>query len=237
MFSGILKEGFERSGVPAGDAAIGKMHDFYLLLEQANDSMNLTAVKGEQANARRNFLDSCNRPAYDVFLHAENVIDVGSGAGFPGLPLAILLPHVRFTLLEARQKRADFLSMCRERLGLTNVEVVCARAEDAARTPLRESFDAATARAVAETNILCEYLLPFIKTGGTACLYKGASAHEEALHAQNAAHLLGGGDFIIKNYTIFDDKDQFHMILTPKVSPTPTQYPRKSGKPTKHPLI
>lgn len=237
MFKEIIKQGFEKYEIPATQEAIEKMHAFYLLLEEENRKMNLTGITGEEENAKRNFLDSCNSHAFNYLKDRKSMIDVGSGAGFPGIPLAILLPGVRFTLLESRQKRADFLSMCVDKLALSNVEVAAMRAEDAARSPLRASFEAAAARAVAHTSVLCEYLLPFLKVRGIALFYKGQSASEEIKASKKAAALLGGGEFSIKNYSIFDDNDHFHLLTLVKIRSTPTQYPRKSGIPSKYPLI
>ena len=163
-------------------------------------------------------------------------MDVGSGAGFPGIPLAICLPEVRFVLIDSLGKRVEFLNQVIAALGL-NAEALHLRAEDAARRPeLREGFDLATARAVAPLNLLAEYLLPFVRKGGRMLAFKGPTANEELKQATNALQILGGTHQHTDPAPI-PGRDWDHRLLwIEKQNPTPNKYPRKAGKPEKSPL-
>ena len=162
-------------------------------------------------------------------------MDVGSGAGFPGVPLAIFLPDTHFVLMDSLSKRVEFLRGVIRELSL-NAEAVCLRAEDAGRGALREAFDAATARAVAPLSVLCELLLPLVRVGGKAVALKGPGAAAEAEAAQNALAALGGRLASIEEVPI-PGRDWAHTLaVLAKTAPTPEKYPRRAGVPEKRPL-
>ena len=213
-----------------------KFEIYHRMLTEANAKFNLTRIPDDAAEAvDRNYLD-CLAPLRFGLTGVNRAVDVGSGAGFPGIPLAICMPDTRFVLLDSLGKRVDFLNDVIEELGL-NAEAVHLRAEDGARRPeLREAFDLATARAVASLNLLAEYLLPFVRVGGHMLAYKGPSLEEELAAAANALSLLGG-QFARAERVDIPSRDWDHRLCwIEKAAPTPDKYPRKAGKPEKNPL-
>jgi len=181
------------AGIPLTAEQAAKFETYHKMLVAANAQFNLTRVPDDIAEAvDRNYLD-CIAPLKTGFpIEVRRAIDVGSGAGFPGIPLSICLPDVHFVLLDSLSKRVEFLKSVIDALNL-NAEAIHMRAEDAARNPdLRESFDIATARAVASLNLLSEYLLPFVKVGGHMMVLKGPGLDNEIAEAQSAFDILGG---------------------------------------------
>lgn len=211
---------------------------YHEMLQTANRSFNLTRIPDDPAEAvDRNYLDCIAPIAHGWPAGARTAIDVGSGAGFPGIPLAIALPQVHFVLLDALDKRVKFLQSAVDALGL-NAEAVHLRAEDAARRPeFREQFDIALARAVAPLNVLAEYLLPFVRTGGQMLALKGPDAENELTQAEAAIALLGGGTGYIEPVSIPGRDWSHRLVAVEKRSPTPEKYPRRAGMPEKKPLI
>lgn len=225
------------AGIPLTREQAAKFETYHKMLVEANSQFNLTRVPDDITEAvDRNYLD-CIAPLKNGFpIKVSRAIDVGSGAGFPGIPLSICLPGVHFVLLDSLGKRVDFLKSVIDALGL-NAEAIHMRAEDAAKLPeLRESFDLATARAVASLNLLSEYLLPFVKVGGYMMSLKGPGLDEEAAEAEKAFSILGG-KFCKAENVVIPGRDWDHRIAwIEKVAPTPSKYPRKAGKPEKAPL-
>ena len=215
-------------------AACEKLEAYHALLLEWNARMDLTNVP-EDEMALRHYGDSLlplEQAAW--FPQGARLIDVGTGAGFPGMPLAIARPDMQVTLLDSQRKRCDFLSAVAQRLGQGNVTILHARAEDAARTELRERFDIAAARAVAPLNVLCEYLLPFVKLEGRALCWKGPAVLEELKSGEKAAHILGAKAEPLVRLPIEGREDYVQPFL--KLKKTLRQYPRKSGTPAKEPL-
>lgn len=200
---------------------------YYQALVTTNEHLNLTAITEAHEVAEKHFIDSLLPISADIIHDGMVCIDVGTGAGFPGVPLAIMYPNVRFVLMDALQKRLHFLDELTQDLGLRNIETLHARAEDAAKGKYREQFDLVLSRAVAPLAVLAEFCLPFTKIGGMTVAYKSRSAQEELNQAAHAITVLGGG-----SPTIFGSEER-NLILIPKSSPTPQQYPRKAGTPTK----
>ena len=236
MLTNIMLAGAEAMGIPMTEKQVGQFAKYHDMLVSANARMNLTRVPEDiREAADRNYLD-CIAPLAQGFPEAETAIDVGSGAGFPGIPLSIMRPDIHFTLMDALQKRVEFLQSAIDALGL-NAEAVHLRAEDAARQPdLRERFDLAVARAVAPMNVLCEYLLPFVRVGGHMLAMKGPNLDAELDEAQNALDTLGGELERVVALPI-PGRDWNHRgawIL--KTAPTPDKYPRRAGMPEKRPL-
>ena len=230
----LLKARLEAAGVAAEAEQAEKLAAFHELLTGANARMNLTRVSADPAEAiDRNYLDSLAPLPH--LSGAKTCVDVGSGAGFPGVPLAIFLPDTHFVLMDSLLKRVEFLRGVIEELSL-NAEAVCLRAEDAGRGAFREAFDAATARAVASLNVLCELMLPLVRVGGRAVALKGPGAAEEIEAADAALSALGGRCLEIDEARV-PGRDWAHtLVILEKTAPTPEKYPRRAGIPEKRPL-
>ena len=223
-------------GIPMSQGQVEQFNTYHEMLVEANARMNLTRVPEDPAEAvDRNYLD-CVAPLAGGFPAANTAVDVGSGAGFPGIPLAIMLPDIRFTLVDALGKRVDFLKAVIDRLGL-NAEALHLRAEDAARRDdLREGFDLAVARAVAPMNVLCEYMLPLVRVGGKMLALKGPGLDEELAQAENALRLLGGELERVQPLAIPGRHWNHRAAWIAKTAPTPQKYPRRAGTVEKKPL-
>lgn len=234
-----LRDELSRLNLSLDERTPARLAAYHALLADWNTRMNLTGDTDFETSISRHYLD-CLAPleVEGAFPQGASLIDVGSGAGFPGLPLAIARPDLQVLLLDSLMKRVQFLSAVVEELKLTNVRIRHARAEDAGREPiLREQFDRAVARAVAPLPVLCELLLPFVKVGGQMLCYKGPAAQEELAAAQKASHLLGGGDIQVSPVAIPTQPDWQHtLVLCPKTQKTVRQYPRKAGTPARQPL-
>jgi len=212
-----------------------KMVRYHEMLVSANKQMNLTRVPDDiHEAADRNYLDSLNAVKY--LNGVQTLIDVGTGAGLPGIPIAIACPHIKVTLLDALQKRVGFLQSVIDELGL-NAEAVHGRAEDAAKKPeFRDAFDVATARAVAEMNVLSEWLLPFVKPEGRMLALKGPGAEEELARAENALKQLNG-ELVSVHPAPVPGRDWDHKIVEiKKTAPTPERFPRRAGVAEKKPM-
>ena len=214
-----------------------KLRVYMELLTEWNAKMDLTAVLDEDETLDKHFIDSLTILKTGLTENVKTMIDVGTGAGFPGLVIALACPEIRVTLLDAQMKRLKFLEAVVEALHVTNVRITHDRAEDGARKPeLRERFDLAVARAVAPLNVLCEYLLPYVKVGGKAVCWKGPALTDEILQGEKAASILGGkvGE---KIPCPIPGRDWEHNLLAVnKVALTPGKYPRKAGTPKNSPL-
>ena len=224
-------------GLPAlglGEELIPQLTEFSRLLLEKNQVMNLTAITEPREVATLHLLDSLSlAPRED--LSGRRIIDVGTGAGFPGVPLAIALPESEVTLLDSLGKRVSFLAEVREALGLGNVVCVHARAEEFAAAH-RETYDAAVSRAVAALPVLCELCLPLVKVGGVFLAMKSSHSQEETDQAAAAISLLGGRLERVTDYSI-PTTDIIHRLITiRKVSPTPKKYPRRFAQIKKQPL-
>jgi len=213
-----------------------KFHKYYELLVEWNEKINLTAITEEDDVAVKHFLDSLNA-AKGIVEDGMSVIDVGTGAGFPGLPVKIANPGISLTLVDSLNKRIGFLSEVISSLGLTDVETVHSRAEDLGiNKDYREKYDVCVSRAVANLTTLCELCLPFVKVGGLFVSLKGPKAQEEAEEAKRAIEILGGSLTDIKSYDLSDTDLNHNIVIIKKISHTPTKYPRKAPKPSKEPL-
>lgn len=233
-----ILERLQACRIPCDSVLAGKLAAYMALLTEWNTRMDLTAVAEEAEMLDRHFTDSLIPLTLPGLVTTEgSAIDVGTGAGFPGLPLAMALPSLQMTLLDSQQKRLDFLAAVIEKTGTANVKLVHARAEDAARTPeLREQYDLAMARAVAPLPVLAEYLLPFSRIGGKVLCWKGPGLQLELRQGRRAAHLLGGSAGEAIPLPI-PGRDWNHQLLPiAKVQATPKQYPRRAGTAAKAPL-
>ena len=229
-----LKNGLEKMGIAADETALDRFEAFHAILDEYNARMDLTAVLDEDERVDRHDLDSAAPLAHGLLMPGAKVIDVGTGAGFPGMPLAIARPDLKVTLLDSQRKRCDFLSAVCDELKLPNVTVLHARAEDGARGALREQMDVAVARAVAPLNVLAEYLLPYVRVGGRMLCWKGPAVREEMAAGERACKMLGGQAEGLYRLPIEGREHYVHSAI--KISATARRYPRKSGTPSKDPL-
>lgn len=224
-------------GIAPPDSFGEQLLEFEQQLLETNKVMNLTAITDPEEMVKKHYWDSIFPLSKGYFAPGDRVIDVGCGAGFPSLPLKLCEPRLDFTLLDSLQKRLRFLDGVIEGLKLSNIRTLHLRAEDAGRAPdLREQFDKAVSRAVAELNKLCEYCLPLVKVGGALIAYKGASAQEELDRAQGAIAALGGRVEGLVQYTLPGEEDRRALIVIRKIAPTPKQYPRLPKQIKERPL-
>jgi len=224
-------------GVVLTENQVEQFLTYYEMLVEWNEMMNLTAITEYEEVMKKHFVDSLSLiKAYDVS-QSKTVIDVGTGAGFPGLALKIAYPNLKVTLLDSLNKRIQFLNAVIDKLGLTDVETIHGRAEDFAKPDkLREKFDLCVSRAVANLSTLSEYCLPFVKKGGRFISYKSEKITEEMEAANKAISILGGK---ISNQVEFHlpDSDIYrNLFIIDKVKETPKKFPRKAGLPSKEPI-
>jgi len=205
------------------------------LIVEANKKVNLTAITGAEEMAIKHYLDSLTCCLAVDFAGAQRVCDVGSGAGFPGISLAIVFPQTRFVLLEATQKKASFVTHAINELGLHNCEVLADRAETAGRGPLREAFDIVIGRGVSKLSALAEYCLPLTKLGGQFLALRGKNGAEEAIAYKAIIGLLGGGATSLVRL-ILTGAGERNLIIVNKNTLTSDKYPRRPGMPEKKPL-
>ncbi|HOT25709.1 MAG TPA: 16S rRNA (guanine(527)-N(7))-methyltransferase RsmG [Anaerolineaceae bacterium] len=203
-----------------------------------NSRFNLTAIRDKEGIETKHFLDSLTcLMALDPAASPRSLIDVGTGAGFPGIPLKLILPQLRLTLVESIQKKAGFCVHIVEKLGLRQVQVLAERAEDVGQNPEhRESYDLATARAVAAMPTLVEYLLPLVRIGGLVIMQKGESAQLEALQSEKVIQRLGGKIKVILPVVLPGVVDERYLVVLEKVARTSAEFPRRTGLPSKQPL-
>jgi 16S rRNA (guanine527-N7)-methyltransferase len=250
----ILRQGARTLGLSLSPQQLTRFETYYRELTAWNARFNLTAITGYQEVQRRHFLDSlCCLLAFPQAGAGDAIpdtvpvqrgglglrcLDVGSGAGFPGLPLKILLPDLRLTLLESVGKKVTFLQHMARTLQLAEVEIVQGRAEEAGHLAAhRECYDVVLARAVAQLSVLAEYCLPFCRPGGRLIAPKGEGAAQEAQDALGAISLLGGRLVAVKRLALPDlGENDHHLVVVDKVSRTPERYPRRAGIPAKRPL-
>ncbi|MCF0142140.1 MAG: 16S rRNA (guanine(527)-N(7))-methyltransferase RsmG [Parasporobacterium sp.] len=232
----LLKDFLTESGITLKEGAFSQLETFYGFLTEKNKVMNLTAITEEKDVMIKHYIDSLSGAALIKELAGEtfSLIDVGCGAGFPGIPLKTAFPEAEFILLDSLNKRINFVNEAASLLGLKNLTGVAARAEDFAAGENRESFDICVSRAVADAKVLLEYCLPFVKVGGCCVLYK-SDYKEEMSQASKALEILGGEISDVKSLTLPDGSLR-SLVIIKKVSPTPSKYPRRAGKPSKSPI-
>ena len=233
MLEDVLREGLGAMGLDCGEALLRRFRAYYDFLSARGAVMNLTAITGEDEAARLHFLD-CAAPLRHVSLEDRSLVDVGSGAGFPGAVLKLLCPSLRLTLLDSQGKRVGFLRELCALMGWEDVTCVQARAE----TPgaLRERFDFAASRAVARMGLLAELCLPYVRPGGAFLALKGPAAGEELAEARGAIGLLGGAVEAVHTDALPGGGEVRNLVVVRKRHPTPRQYPRPFSRMKHRPL-
>lgn len=227
----------EKLGIEIDLSGAYLLYDFYEMLIQRNEVMNLTAITKFEDVVSKHFVDSLSITYVKNLMDVDNLIDIGTGAGFPGIPLKIMFPHLKVTLLDSLRKRVDFLNYVMEKLGLTGIEAIHGRAEDYAKPGCkREQYDLCVSRAVANLSTLSEYCLPYVKIGGEFISYKSGEVDAEIDAAKSAVFLLGGKMGEYKSFVLPGTDIQRSLVCIQKVEGCPKKYPRKAGTAAKNPL-
>lgn len=225
----------EKIDIKFTEEQLNQFYEYMNLLLEWNEKINLTAITDPNEVILKHFIDSLTINKY--IKENSTLADVGTGAGFPGIPLKILRPDLKITLVDSLNKRINFLNEVINKLNLINIETVHSRIEDFGKDKkYRESFDFVTARAVANLAVLSEYLLPIAKVGGQCVCMKGSSVEEELSNGKNAIKVLGGKIKIIDEFVLPDSDMSRNVIIIDKIKNTPNKYPRKAGIPVKEPL-
>ena len=224
----------ENIGVKLSEEQIEAFYKYMNTLVEWNEKINLTAITEPNEVIKKHFIDCLSILKY--IPKQGKVIDVGTGAGFPGIPLKIAESSLNITLLDSLNKRVNFLNEVINTINLENIKAVHSRAEEYAVGENRESYDVAVSRAVAELPTLLEYLMPYVKVGGICICMKGPKATEELEKSRKAIEVLGGRFEKIENINI-DENMERNIVIIKKVKNTPNKYPRKAGKPSKEPII
>ena len=216
---------------------IRQLIDYYEMLVEKNKVMNLTAITEPQEVLEKHFLDSISIVKAVDLTKVHTLLDVGTGAGFPGIPLKIFFPELSVTLLDSLNKRVLFLKEVCEKLGLHDITCIHSRAEEAARNPeFREKFDLVTSRAVANLSTLSEYCIPFVKKSGCFISYKAEEVSEEVENAKTAFRILGGQLEKTLSFVLPETDINRNLIVIRKIKDTPKRFPRKAGIPSKTPI-
>ncbi|MCL2827886.1 MAG: 16S rRNA (guanine(527)-N(7))-methyltransferase RsmG [Oscillospiraceae bacterium] len=232
----LFKQGAAAMGLALTETALAQFEQYWAYLVERNQVMNLTAITDRDEIAVKHFLDSLALASV-VDLSGKRLIDIGTGAGFPGLPLKITIPSLEVTLLDGHNKRVTFLAELCAQLGLEGIQCIHARAEEWVATPgEREGYDYATSRAVARLNILAELCLPYVKPGGAFLPMKAVDSDEEIGEAEAAVKILGGETEGCHDYTLPGTDIQRRIVDIRKVAPTPEKYPRRFARIQKDPL-
>jgi len=234
----ILIEGLKELNLPFNKENIDKFNKYKDVLKDWNQKINITSIENDEEIYVKHFLDSIVLLDKNNIYEEKKIIDVGTGGGFPGIPLKILNNNYKLTLLDSLRKRIDFLQIVANELNLEDIIFIHGRAEDFGQNiDYREQYDICVSRAVASLNILCEYCLPFVKVGGYFAAYKSESISEEITNSKNAITKLGGRINNIKEVKIPNTNIIRKIIIIEKVEKTKEIYPRKAGKPSKDPLV
>lgn len=230
-----FKRELEKLEISISEEQLEQFISYYEMLIEKNKVMNLTAITDFDEVIEKHFIDSLNLFRFTDLKADKTIIDMGTGAGFPGIPLKIAFPNLKITLADSLNKRILFLNDVISELGLTDIDTVHGRAEDLAKDKIyRENYDICVSRAVANLSTLSEYCLPFVKIGGQFISYKSGDCDDEITNAKSAIFLLGGRLNQIQKFEMNDNSRSF--VIIDKVNGTSKQYPRKAGLPSKKPL-
>lgn len=233
----IFMEQLREFNIKLSDKQLQQFNDYYEVLIEKNKVMNLTAITEFNEVLVKHFVDSISCVKVIDLNEVNSVIDVGTGAGFPGIPLKIVFPHLKITLLDSLNKRVDFLNETIKLLNLDNSIAIHGRAEDYSKNSnYRESFDLCVSRAVANYATLAEYCLPFVNINGTFISYKSTNGIEELKESEKAIKILGGEFQNLFEFTLPKTDIERTFLVTKKKKPTPMKYPRKAGIPSRNPI-
>jgi 16S rRNA (guanine527-N7)-methyltransferase len=236
-FYNLMAKSAEEVGLQLSKQQYEKFTIYMKLLQEWNEKINLTAIVDDEDVIKKHFIDSIKAFKRNEFKTANNLIDVGTGAGFPGIPIAIMKEDIKVTLLDSLNKRINFLNTVISQIGISNVTTIHSRAEDGARRlELRERFDIATSRAVANMSVLSELCLPYVKTGGSFIALKGPSVDQEIQDSMNAIKILGGKLVEVCEVNIENTELKHNLVIVKKIKECAKTYPRKAGLITKNPL-
>lgn len=230
-----LKRSFDLLDIPMDQKMEGQFASYMKGILLWNEKINLTAITQEHDFIQKHFVDSALCVPFDEYKRAKKIIDVGTGAGFPGIPLAILSPEKEFVLADSLNKRLKVIDSLTREAGICNAVTVHGRAEELAKNKAyRQTFDLCISRAVAHLAVLAEYCLPFVRTGGYLLAYKGPDAEKEVKEAAKAVKILGGRVDRIQSVDL--DGYAHNIAVIEKIRETPAKYPRKAGTPAKEPI-
>lgn len=233
----FLRENLKKIGCEPSDLQCEQLNNFHKILCEWNEFMNLTGITEYNEVVIKHFVDSLAVNCVYLFKKTDRVVDIGTGAGFPGIPLKIMYPDTRFTLLDSLNKRIKFLDEVIRINSLDGIETLHGRAEDYARDKnYREEFDVCVSRAVANLSTLSEYCLPYVKVGGVFISYKAGQLDEELKASERAIKLLGGEIKEVHKLTLPDTDIDRTFVVIKKTAATSKKYPRKAGLPSKEPL-
>ena len=236
-FYDLMAKAAEDVGLELTTEQYDQFITYMRLLQEWNEKINLTAILEDEEIIKKHFIDSIKAFKRDEFKKNVNMIDVGTGAGFPGIPIAIMNPNINVTLLDSLNKRIKFLDIVISKLGLKNIKTIHSRAEDGARNKkLREKFDIATSRAVANMSVLSEYCLPYVKGGGKFIALKGPAVDQEIEESDVAIKTLGGELEQICEVKIEDTDLRHNLVVVKKIKECAKTYPRKAGTISKNPI-
>ncbi|MBR3163175.1 MAG: 16S rRNA (guanine(527)-N(7))-methyltransferase RsmG [Clostridia bacterium] len=234
-FSRKLKEEAENISIELNEKQLEAFYDYMKLLIEWNEKINLTAIVDPEEIITKHFVDSLTALKY--IEESNSVVDIGTGAGFPGIPIKIANRNINMTLVDSLNKRINFLNEVISKNDLVNIEAIHCRAEEFGKNiKYREKYDIAISRAVARLNVLVEYLLPTIKVGGKCICMKGPDSEEEVNEAEKAIEILGGKLEKIECFVLPGTDIKRSIIIINKIKNTPNQYPRKAGMPAKNPI-
>ena len=235
-FSKELEELLSKIDINIDKKISEKFYNYMQILLEWNEKINLTAIVDQKEIILKHFVD-CGT-ALKYLDKSQKVLDLGTGAGFPGIPLKLLNEELDITLVDALNKRINFLNEVIMKLELNKIKTIHSRAEELSRNKEhREKYDVIVSRAVANMSVLLEYTMPFIKKGGKCICMKGPNIEEELVNAKKALNVLGGEIEKIENITLPDSDIKRNIIIIKKIKETPKQYPRKAGKPSKEPIM
>jgi len=224
-------------GVELDETQLFQFYKYYEMLIEWNEKINLTAITDFDEVLKKHFLDSISIGRILSQTDSVSILDIGTGAGFPGIPIKIAFPNVEITLMDSLNKRVNFLNEVITTLSLDKITAIHGRAEDFAKKDLlREKFDYCVSRAVANLSSLSEFCLPYVKVGGKFISYKSEKAKEELIVSEKAISILGGGNVICDEFSLPDTDFNRTFVMIEKVKETPSKYPRKAGTPVKQPL-
>lgn len=232
-----LRDYAKEYNIEISEAQLEQFNVFYEMLIEKNKVMNLTAITEKNEVIVKHFIDSIVIANYFDFKDNMKLIDVGTGAGFPGIPLKIIFPNIKVTLFDSLNKRINFLNEVIDKIRLTDIDTIHSRAEDGGRDKnLRQKYDVVVSRAVANMSVLCEYCLPFVSKGGVFISYKSGHSSEEIENSKKAIKILGGKIEKVIDVNLLDTDISRTFVIIRKVKDTPKLFPRKAGIVSKEPL-